>query len=310
MSHESNLSYPRPRTQIDHWHNTTETFRITTARRTIVGNDVKVGNHESRIHMLVFDFERMSKFVYDPGQPVSDAFITSDARPMGPMHRSRVEQHTPSDDEELERHLIGYLRALQVAGHHVLFLAPEFDDEDLRAPIRFSLTSEDPPELHDNAGFTTHMINRYLSLLWYTSACAARQRMVAGEEIWDHMTSLAGYQSWLLPEHQADWHSSFRVGQPRATILCSREVILYFTLSEIRFYRSVDYPDGIMAKWVFLSCIDHITGPANTKHGCRSEVNYGDEEWVIALVVDVTTTSTEMTMLADSMCPYPCTISA
>ena len=42
-----------------HWHNTTKTFRIITERRTIVGNDVKVGDHESRIHMLVFDFERM-----------------------------------------------------------------------------------------------------------------------------------------------------------------------------------------------------------------------------------------------------------
>ncbi|KAI1790119.1 hypothetical protein LXA43DRAFT_891537 [Ganoderma leucocontextum] len=247
-------------TQMHHWHNTTRTFRITTGRRTIVGNDVKVGDHESRIHMLVFDFEH--------------------ARPVGPItHHLHVEQHA-GDDVELERHLIGYLRALQVAGHHVLFLAPEFDEDDLRTPIRFSLTSEDPPELHDIAGFTTPMINRYLSLLWYTSAFAARQRMLTGRpEIWDHTTSLAGYHSWLFPGHQADWHSSYRVAQPRATILCGREVILYFTLSEIRFYRSSDYPDGIIVK---------------------SEVDYGDEEWVIALVVDVTTSSTEMSILADS----------
>lgn len=146
-----------------------------------------------------------------------------------------------------------------------MFLAPEFDEDDLRAPIRFSLTSEDPPELHDYAGFTTPMINRYLSLLWYTSAFAARQRMLAGEEAWDQMTSLAGYQSWLFPEHQSDWYTSYRVGQPRATILCGREVILYFPLSEIRFYRSQDYPDGITVKWVFSRYIDFINRLANVE---------------------------------------------
>ncbi len=33
-------------------------YRVTTEWRAIVGNDSKVGEHESRIRMLVFDFER------------------------------------------------------------------------------------------------------------------------------------------------------------------------------------------------------------------------------------------------------------
>ena len=36
------------------------TYRVTTEWRAIVGNDSKVGDHESRIRMLVFDFERAS----------------------------------------------------------------------------------------------------------------------------------------------------------------------------------------------------------------------------------------------------------
>ena len=34
-------------------------LRMPTERRTILGRDVKVGDYESRIHLLVFDLERM-----------------------------------------------------------------------------------------------------------------------------------------------------------------------------------------------------------------------------------------------------------
>ena len=36
----------------------TVSLRMPTERRTILGRDVKVGDYESRIHLLVFDLER------------------------------------------------------------------------------------------------------------------------------------------------------------------------------------------------------------------------------------------------------------
>ncbi|TBU62384.1 hypothetical protein BD310DRAFT_974549 [Dichomitus squalens] len=249
------------RTPLTHWHDTTRTFRITSERRTIVGNDAKVGDRESRIHMLVFDLEH--------------------AKPVPHInHRDMHLEEQAKEYAELDKYLLGYLKALQSAGHHVLFLAPEFDEDEFRSPTRFSLTSENPPELHDIAGFTAPMINRYLSLLWYTSAFVAQQRKGFGQAMWDQTTCLAGYHSWLSPGHEAEWHSSFIISQPpRATVLCGREVILYFTLSQISFYYSADYTEGIVV---------------------RSEADYGDEDWTIALVVDVTASSTGMTIRADT----------
>ena len=38
--------------------NFTVTYRVTTEWRAIIGKDEKVGDHESRIRLLVFDLER------------------------------------------------------------------------------------------------------------------------------------------------------------------------------------------------------------------------------------------------------------
>ena len=199
--------------------------------------------------MLVFDFERTLWYLNQ--QHATNPFsAVIDAKPVPQIkhHDTYLEEHA-KNDAELDKHLLGYLKALQAAGHHVLFLAPEFDEDEFRSPIRFSLTSENPPELNDIAGFTAPMINRYLALLWYTSAHVAQQRKGLGHTMWDQTTCLSGYHSWLFPGHEAEWHSSFIISQPpRATILCGREVVLYFTLSQIAFYYSADYPEGFTVK--------------------------------------------------------------
>lgn len=142
----------------------------------------------------------------------------------------------------LDRHLISYLRSLQSGGHHVLFVPPEFDANDLRAPICFSLSgpedeSNQKPEypLKDINGFTAPMINDYLSLLWYTCAYVARERGEGpSKAVWD--ASLAEYRTWDHPDYSSDWHSFLKFGAPQVEILCAREVILYFPLTAVTFY--------------------------------------------------------------------------
>ena len=201
---------------------------------------MKVGDHESRIHLLVFDFDRKCT------RP--SLFPNANAK-LGVIDAQLLEPTDHQDDVDalhLDRHLASYLKALQVGGHHVLFFPPEFDENDIRSPIRFSLSKnsgdERPPVLENIYGFTANMINGYLSLLWYTCSFIARQRGNGAH--WDDVTSLAGYQTWLFSGYTAPWHSSFKFTPPHVTILCAKEVVLHFTLSEVRFYLAKEHPDG------------------------------------------------------------------
>ncbi|TFK91932.1 hypothetical protein K466DRAFT_595646 [Polyporus arcularius HHB13444] len=227
--------------------NFTVTYRVTTEWRAIVGKDEKVGDHESRIRLLVFDLEDAT-LVRSP----QDKWFT----------------------DELKRHLIAYLRSLQAGGHHVLFVTPEFHANDLRAPICFSLSgpteeSDQKPEhpLADINGFTTKMINDYLSLLWYTCAYVARERGEDSKAVWD--ASLAEYRTWLKADYSSDWHSFLKFGAPRVEILCAREVILYFPLTAVSFY----HRDQINSNHFEESTTPDYSG------------------WTIAVIVNVTATS-------------------
>ncbi|KAI0720522.1 hypothetical protein C8T65DRAFT_633326 [Cerioporus squamosus] len=220
------------------------TYRVATEWRAIIGKDEKVGDHESRIRLLVFDLEDATLVQYPKEQWFSG---------------------------ELKRHLTAYLRSLQAGGHHVLFVPPEFDANDLRAPICFSLSgpedeSDQKPEhpLGDINGFTTKMINDYLSLLWYTCAYVARERGEGSKSVWD--SSLAEYRTWLKTDYSSDWHSFLKFGAPRVEILCAREVILYFPLTAVSFYHR-----------------DQINGKDFKE---RTDPRYAG--WTIAVIVNVT----------------------
>ncbi|RPD62453.1 hypothetical protein L226DRAFT_482501 [Lentinus tigrinus ALCF2SS1-7] len=227
--------------------NFTVTYRVITEWRAIIGKDEKVGDHESRIRLLVFDLEHADLVRF----PKEKWFASN----------------------ELERHLATYLRSLQAGGHHVLFVPPEFDANDLRAPICFSLSgpedeSNQKPEypLHDIDGYTADMINDYLSLLWYTCAYVARERGEDSKAVWD--ASLAEYRTWLQPAYTSDWHSFIKFGAPKVEILCGREVILYFPLNAVTFY----HRDQLYKKNFEERDIPDYTG------------------WTIAVIVNVTST--------------------
>ena len=145
------------------------------------------------------------------------------------------------------RYLLSYLKVLQSGGHHALFFPPEFTEDDKRPDVHFSLTGslEDRVPLDHIFGCTADMINGYLSLLWYTCAFIARERGQRGSPVWDRTSSLAGYSSWQVPEYTSrEWHMSLKFGEPTVTILCSREAILRFTLTEVRFYDASELTEG------------------------------------------------------------------
>ncbi|KAM5535089.1 hypothetical protein V8D89_011317 [Ganoderma adspersum] len=243
-------------------------FRIATTYRSIVGNDVKVGDHESRIRLLVCDFDNASL--------VGSSGIADDTlrRNMG-------------------RYLLSYLKVLQSGGYHALFFPPEFTEDDKRPDVHFSLTGglEDRVPLDHIFGCTADMINGYLSLLWYTCAFIARERGQRDRPAWDWTSSLAGYSSWQVPEYTSTkWHMSLKFGEPKVTILCSREAILRFTLTEVRFYDAseftgggiVEKPDPDYQDWVIAVIIDISASkagiairPASARHSAESTDYHG-----------------------------------
>ena len=144
-------------------------------------------------------------------------------------------------ETDLDRQILGYARYLQAGGHHVLFFPPEFDEDDLRTSVKFSLVADEKlVPLTSIGGVSSIMINNYLSLLWFTCAFIARTRNEMRQTLWDDRTSLAALRSWTVDKYNPDWHFIVRFGQPRVDILCAREVILYFTLSEVSFFAQDD----------------------------------------------------------------------
>ncbi|EJF63361.1 hypothetical protein DICSQDRAFT_179338 [Dichomitus squalens LYAD-421 SS1] len=236
-------------------------FRFTTTRRTIVGNDFKVGDHESRIHLLVCDFDH-AKLV-----PVRDDDIMAQS--------------------ELEGLLGPYLQALQHGGHHVLFFPPEFVGLDYSHPPRLSLAG-DYEELRrtygagltaDVEGFSETTINAHLSLTWGACVFAAQERRSPLK--WNSSSYLAEYQTWLFQDFQpqAGWHASMKFREPRVTVLCAREIVLHFTLSGVRFYEAWAFPRG----------------PPEEKEEWDNE-----ESLEIALIVDVRAVSEDLEILAET----------
>ncbi|KAM5534949.1 hypothetical protein V8D89_011322 [Ganoderma adspersum] len=202
----------------------TRSYRIPTSHRAIVGNDMKLGDHESRIRLLVCDFDHAT-FVNSEGK------IDKELEP------------------NIERYLSSYLKALQSGGHHVLSFPPEFSEDDKRPDIHLSLASNrrDRVSLDNIFGCTAQMIGSYLSLFWYTCAFIAREGGKRDRIAWYKSSPLASYKSWLFPDLKSefkDWHVSFEIQEPTATILCSREVVLQFVLTKVSIYKASECPDG------------------------------------------------------------------
>ncbi|TBU53639.1 hypothetical protein BD310DRAFT_980934 [Dichomitus squalens] len=235
-------------------------YRVTTTRRTIVGNDFTVGDHESRINLLVCDLE-YAELIH----PRNEDIVITDGL----------------------QDLLGlYLNALQLGGHHVFFFPPQFDEADYYRPPRLSLASDyveltkqfGPSLTTDIQGFSEARINAHFSLTWGACMFAAREHRSPLR--WNSASALAEYQTWLFEDldSEIEWHSSMKFREPRVTILCAREIVLYFTLSEVRFYEARSNPTGLPEK-------DH---PDN------------ETPWVIALIVDVQATKDSLRIIAET----------
>ena len=162
-------------------------------------------------------------------------FCRIDAEPVDLGDQQRA------NELDLKRQIIAYLRYLQAGGHHVLFFPPEFDEDDLRRSIHFSLTAGTELTPREAiSGITAVMINNYLSLLWFTCAFIARSKRELRSHKWNDRTLLASVCSWHTASYRSEWHCSVRFGQPRVDILCAREVILYFKLTEVSFFAKDD----------------------------------------------------------------------
>ena len=138
----------------------------------------------------------------------------------------------------LIRYLGDYLDTLHAAGHHVLFSLPQFDQGGSPMFIDYSLMGTSQHWVGDINGVTVDQINTYMSSAWLKSAMLAQDGTPAGAE-W-RSRSLAEFSSQSCGTSA---YGRFRIkfGPPRVEILCVREVIVYFNLEELDFFRSDDF---------------------------------------------------------------------
>ncbi|PSS11038.1 hypothetical protein PHLCEN_2v3334 [Hermanssonia centrifuga] len=214
--------YRADHTKNRHPKDTTVVFRVEFARSHITGRDTKIGNASSKhlIQMLILKFETAKLVTFKDDEV---------------MH--------PSVQEALTFYMRRYLEFLQHAGNHVLFDLPDFDDDKFKAKIDYSLHRE-PINLDDLCDGVTVFsadikdMNEYLESQWMKAASLGRPQdclSIALAEI---------SSSWLM-NAVIDNHFHVRFGAPKVRALCSHEVILYFDIQDIAFFRNSDFSIGI-----------------------------------------------------------------
>ncbi|OBZ69011.1 hypothetical protein A0H81_11374 [Grifola frondosa] len=197
-------------------------FRLNYEIRTIVGIDSKIGNRQSIIRLVILDLTTAMLIASEP--------------------------EVGAGVESLVEYLSKYLEFLQTAGHHVLFSLPEFDDDRGRLYIDHSLMRTGPLEPGNIKGVAAIDINRYYSSVWLKSAMIVYKSGGKGAN-W-HATCLAEWNSLYSIHEFAYFH--LKLAAPRIEILCEREVIMYFRLSEVSFFATEDFsgtPEQQYADW-------------------------------------------------------------
>ena len=173
----------------------------------------------------------------------------------------------------LIRYLGEYLDLLHVAGHHVLFSLPQFDQGGTPMVIDYSLMATSQFWVGDINGITVDQINTYMSSVWLKSAMLAQDGMKAGVD-W-RTRALADFSS---SSYGATSYGRFKMkfGPPRVEILCAREVIVYFNIEELDFFKSDDFTAYV------LSCTFQVCSNAPVSPPERSY-----KDWRVAMVVNV-----------------------
>lgn len=140
--------------------------------------------------------------------------------------------------EALKGYLAEYLDTLHSAGNHVLFSLPEFGQNGIPAPIDYSLMGAEHPFVNNIHGVTVEAINEYMHSIWLKSAMFAGD--ISQVDNW-RLRSLSEYSS-VAGSTQSGIPIRFTVqlGAPRVDILCTKEVIVYFNIDEVRFFDSDD----------------------------------------------------------------------
>ncbi len=138
----------------------------------------------------------------------------------------------------LVRYLGEYFDLLHVAGHHVLFSLPQFDQGGIPMIIDYSLMGTSQFWVGEINGITIEQINTYMTSIWLKSAMLAQDGTKAGVD-W-RTRCLAEFSS---SSYGGGSYGRFKMkfGPPRVEILCAREVIVYFNIEELDFFKSDDF---------------------------------------------------------------------
>ncbi|KAJ7337589.1 hypothetical protein DFH08DRAFT_877180 [Mycena albidolilacea] len=188
--------------------------------------------------MMILDFSSAKMVLFRPDLPIGTA-------------------------DSLEWYLKKYLTLLQSAGHHVRFDLPDFDNDQYKPHINYSLATRALEHEELCADVAVHgvgelSINEYLRETWLDVISKAQG--FCGEPPTDLLSS-------CLTEIKSTWlghldnHFHLRFSPPRVKALCKHEVVLYFTAAEIHFHHSEDFslhPINSFENWEFAFIVDVI----------------------------------------------------
>lgn len=204
-------------------------FRVPFTVTGIRGQDLRLGDGDNLINLLVLEFESASSQL-----TVKLLFAYHFAE----AHLISVSRDLEGGREALGFYLSQYLKLLRNAGNHVLFSLPDFDDDRHRVTIDFSANAQALVDVDEVYGISVEKINTFLSSSWLKAAMLAGGKN--GPSADRAAISLAEYRStWVLGESNAHFH--VKLGAPRVRALCGQEVVLYFVIDEVLFYDSQDF---------------------------------------------------------------------
>ena len=145
-----------------------------------------------------------------------------------------------SFDEQLKFYLSKYLTFLRMAGNHVLFDLPDFAVEDQHRSTdyaRLSTHVELDKYCSDVTVFNipSKTINEFLERRWADAISFAQK----DED--DLKACVAEISTNWFTGTPTDSHFYIRFGAPHIKPLCPYEVVLFFEVKDIAFFRSSDF---------------------------------------------------------------------
>ncbi|EED84148.1 predicted protein [Postia placenta Mad-698-R] len=238
-------------------------FRVRFDIQGLRGKDAKISSQDNLIQLVILNLTKAQLIASEPAIIIGrDAFV---------------------------HYMEHYLCFLHQAGNHVLFSLPDFDDDKYRLTIDFSLMKSHVPDVHELHGISIDKINEYLLSVWLKAAMLMDG---AHGKVHDwKQTCLAEYRSIWSHHGDGDNHFRVRLGAPRIKAICSREVVLYFTIEEVHFYDSADFekePCHSYSNWEIAVLVDviyekthdgHVTTcklDLSTARSYHSQCNFGD----------------------------------